>query len=211
MTPEKTSYSTHDNVEKIKIEESMQKARGFETDLEGPTQEELEAIERELGQAEQQQDEDLSSCSCPLDSQKTYYSNDYLTLDTEEGPLTLKMGAWLRVDPIRIHKMIIREKVLTVDEYEDFIPLETKLRRADPEYYKRYVGLKMLIDYPGYETGIMAKIPFETDPIGFYKWWRKGKHEDKVYLNLPNQIKLFQKVYLMDPKVILKKDLQLIK
>ena len=147
----------------------------------------------------------------PLDPEKVYFSMDELTLDTEEGPQTLKMGAWINVDPVRIHRMIIREKVLQVDQMEVLNPLESKLRRADPDYYKRWMGLKLVIDYPGYSTGIVASIPFETDPIGFYKWWRKGKHEDKVYLSLGNQIRLFQKVSLMDPKMVLKKDLEILK
>ncbi|MCQ2169683.1 MAG: hypothetical protein MJY51_04570 [Bacteroidales bacterium] len=147
----------------------------------------------------------------PLDSEKVYYSMDELTLDTEDGPRTLKMGVWINFDPVRIHRMIIREKTLRVDEMEVLNPLVSKLRRADPDYFKRFMGLKLVIDYPGYGTGIVASIPFETDPIGFYKWWRKGKHEDKVYLSLGNQIRLFQKVALMDPKLILKKDLEIIR
>lgn len=66
-----------------------------------------------------------------------------------------------------------------------FRPLVSKLRRADYEYYKRITGLKMLIDFPGYTSEIEAKIPYDTDPIAFYKWWRKGKHEHVVYLSLP--------------------------
>ena len=147
----------------------------------------------------------------PLDSEKVYYSMDYLTLDTPEGPQTLRVGAWLNVDPVRIHQMIIKDKVLQVDEFEVLNPLVSKLRRADPEYFKRFMGLKLVIDYPGYSTGIVASIPFETDPVGFYKWWRKGKHEDKVYLSLGNRVRLFQKVSMMDPKLILKKDLEIIK
>ncbi len=147
----------------------------------------------------------------PLDSEKVYYSMDELTLDTEEGPKTLKMGVWINYDPVRIHRMVIREKTLQVDEIEVLNPLVSKLRRADPEYFKRFMGLKLVIDYPGYSTGIVASIPFETDPVGFYKWWRKGKHEDKVYLSLGNRVRLFQKVSMMDPKLILKKDLEIIK
>lgn len=147
----------------------------------------------------------------PLDPEKVYLSMDELTLDTDEGPTTLRMGVWINVDPVRIHRMIVREKVLHVDEFELLNPLESKLRRADPDYYKRFVGLKLNIDYPGYSAGITARIPFENDPVGFYKWWRKGKHEDKVYLSIPNQIRLFQKVAMMDPKMILKKDLELIR
>ena len=147
----------------------------------------------------------------PLDPEKVYYSMDELTLDSEDGPQTLRMGAWINVDPVRIHKMIIKEKVLHVDQIEVMNPLTSKLRRADPDYYKRFMGLQLNIDYPGYSAGIKAKIPFENDPIGFYKWWRKGKHEDKVHLSLGNQIILFQKVSMMDPKLILKKDLELIR
>ena len=147
----------------------------------------------------------------PLDPEKVYYSMDELTLETEEGPQTLKMGAWISVDPVRIHKMIVREKTLKVDPFEVMNPLVSKLRRADPDYYKKFMGLQLNIDYPGYSAGIKAKIPYENDPVGFYKWWRRGKHEDKVYLSLGYMVLLFQKVAMMDPKIILKKDLEYLK
>lgn len=136
---------------------------------------------------------------------------DELTLDTEEGPRTMKMGVWINYDPVRIHKMVVRDKTLNVDKLELLQPLESKLRRADLDYYKKFVGLKLVIDYPGYSSGIVAQIPFENDPVGFYKWWRKGKREDKVYLSLGRKIQLFQKVALMDRKMILKKDLDFLK
>ena len=144
----------------------------------------------------------------PLDPEKIYYSMDELTLDTEEGRKTLRVGAWLNYDPVRIHKMIVREKTLHVDQIEVLNPLVSKLRRADPVYYEQYMGLNVMIDFPGFSSDSIAKIPFENDPIGFYKWWRKGKHEEKVYLSKVNQFRLFQKVYLMEPKVMLKKDIQ---
>lgn len=153
----------------------------------------------------------VSDTTNTIDPEKVYYSTDELTLDTEDGPQTLKLGVWLNVDPVRIHKMIVREKVLQVDTMEVLNPLVSKLRRADPEYYKKFMGLRLVIDYPGFSSGILAKIPFENDPVGFYKWWRKGKHEDKVYLSLSNQFRLFQKVAMMDPKMILKKDLEILK
>ena len=146
----------------------------------------------------------------PLDPDKVYLSTDELTLDTEEGPMTMRLGAWLNVDPVRIHKMVTREKVLQVNQIEVYMPLLSKLRRANPEYYRKFMGLQMIIDYPGYSTGIKAKIPFENDPVGFYKWWRRGRHEDKVHLSLANRIRLFQKVYLMDSRMVLKKDLELL-
>ena len=149
--------------------------------------------------------------SYPLNPEKIYLSSDELTLDTENGPLTLKMGAWLNEDPVRIHKMIVREKTLKVDSYEVLNPLISKLRKSDPDYYKKFMGLQLVIDYPGYSAGIKAKIPYENDPVGFYRWWRKGKHEEKVYLSLGYQVLLFQKVALMDSKVMLKKDLEMVR
>ena len=144
----------------------------------------------------------------PLDPEKIYYSMDELTLETETGPQTMRVGAWLNADPVRIHRLIIKDKVLQVNQLEVYMPLMSKLRRADQNYYKQIMGLNVTIDFPGFATDIVAKIPFENDPIGFYKWWRKGKHEEKVYLSKVNQFRLFQKVSLMEPKVMLKKDLE---
>ena len=149
--------------------------------------------------------------SYPLDSEKLYYSSDLLTLDCEDGPVTLKLAEWLQRDPVRIHKMVVKEKNLQVDTMEVFAPLVSKLRRADFEYYRRITGLKMMIDFPGLPSEIEARIPYDTDPIAFYKWWRKGKNEAKVYLSPAYQFKLFQKVSKMEPKVMLKKDLEFVK
>ncbi|MCQ2173891.1 MAG: hypothetical protein MJY61_02020 [Bacteroidales bacterium] len=147
----------------------------------------------------------------PLDTERVYFSMDFLSLEDDEGVKTMRLGAWLNFDPVRIHRMIVREKLLKVDDIEVMNPLMSKLRRADPEYYKRYMGLNLVIDYPGYSSGIVARIPYENDPVGFYKWWRKGKHEDKVHLSAGWQIKLFQKVSLMEPKMILRKDYEMVR
>ena len=98
----------------------------------------------------------------PLDPEKIYFSSDELTLDTDEGPRTLKMGVWLNTDPVRIHKMIVREKVLQVDNIEVLAPLVSKLRKTDPDYFKKFMGLQLVIDYPGYSAGIKAKIPLHS-------------------------------------------------
>ena len=63
----------------------------------------------------------------PLDQEKTYNSADLLTLEGESGPETRKIGEWLNVDPVRIHRMVVREKVLKVDQMEVFAPLVSKL------------------------------------------------------------------------------------
>ena len=147
----------------------------------------------------------------PLDKEKIYFSSDYLTLDCEDGPVTGKISEWLQRDPVRIHKLVVKDKLLQVDQMEVFGPLVSKLRRADFDYYRRITGLKMMIDFPGFPSEIEARIPYDTDPIAFYKRWRKGKNESKVYLSPAYQFKLFQKVSKMEPKVMLKKDLDFVK
>lgn len=147
----------------------------------------------------------------PLENEKVYFSSDMLTLDCDGTPVTLSITEWLHKDPVRIHRMIVKEKTLHVDQFEVFAPLVSKLRRADYEYYRRITGLKMIIDFPGYTSEIEARIPYDTDPIAFYKWWRKGKNEHRVYLSPAYQFKLFQKVAKMEPKVMLKKDIDFVK
>ena len=88
----------------------------------------------------------------PLDPEKVYYSMDELTLDTDEGPKTLRVGSWLNYDPVRIHRMIVREKTMQVDTFEVYNPLMSKLRRADQQYYKQFMGLGLTIDFPGYTS-----------------------------------------------------------
>ena len=147
----------------------------------------------------------------PLENDRIYLSSDMLTLDCEDGPVSLKMSEWLQRDPVRIHRMIVKEKRLQVDQMEVFLPLVSKLRRADYDYYKRITGLRMMIDFPGFNSEVEARIPYDTDPIAFYKWWRKGKNENKVYLSPAYQFKLFQKVSVMEPRVMLKKDIEFVK
>lgn len=147
----------------------------------------------------------------PPEKERIYISSDLLTLDCEEGPVTHKISEWLLKDPVRIHKLIVKDKAIQVDQYEVMNPLVSKLRRADFEYYKRITGLKMPVDFPGYPSDIPAKIPFDTDPVAFYKWWRKGKNEHRVYLSPAYQLILFQRVCKTDPKVMLKKDIDYVK
>ena len=105
---------------------------------------------------------------------------------------------------------VLSKNTIQMDKHGN--PLRTvNIKDGDSMQLAVKMGLRLVIDYPGYSSGILAKIPFENDPVGFYKWWRKGKHEEKVYLSLGNQVILFQKVAMMDPKMILKKDLEILK
>ena len=109
----------------------------------------------------------------PLDPEKVYYSMDELTLDTDEGPKTLRVGSWLNYDPVRIHRMIVREKTMQVDTFEVYNPLMSKLRRADQQYYKQFMGLGLTIS--GLHIGDPGENPVRERPYRLLQMVAQGK------------------------------------
>ena len=50
---------------------------------------------------------------------------------------------------------------------------------------------------------VPASIPYSSDPVAFYKWWKKAENNNKVTLSKADQIKLFIKVNQLEPKALL--------
>ena len=65
------------------------------------------------------------------------------------------------------------------------------------------VGLKLKIDFPGYDQPVMASVPYQNEPVKFYTWWRKN--EDKVAMSKKELIELLIKVNEMNPNALVKK------
>ena len=53
-----------------------------------------------------------------------------------------------------------------------------------------------------------ASIPYSTDPVRFYNWWKTNR---PVYLSPQEKINLFTKVYKLNPRVLSKRDLKILK
>ena len=130
-----------------------------------------------------------------------YCMNNLLTIDKEEETKTYKVSEWLAKDPVSFDK-VRREFDLKINK-DVFDILVSKLRRFHPEYFRDALGLKMKIEYNGFDIPVQAKIPYENQPIDFYKWW--CKNEDKVTLSDKEKIILFNKVRNGNPKILLKK------
>jgi len=68
----------------------------------------------------------------------------------------------------------------------------------------------MPIEFKGYSGTVPASIPYSSDPVGFYKWWKKPENADKVTLSKAEIIRLLVKVHQMEPKALLAKHLKMI-
>ena len=47
----------------------------------------------------------------------------------------------------------------------------SKLMVNHREYYRDYMGLKLYVNFPGYDDVVMASVPYSIDPVALYKWW----------------------------------------
>lgn len=133
---------------------------------------------------------------------KKYYSNDLLTIDGQ----TRRVGKWLIENPVELDK--IRRKFNLSFDKEIYIVLMSKLRNYFFPYYRDSVGLKLKIDFPGYEQPVIARVPYMDTPIKFYEWWRKN--EDKVAMNKKELIELLIKIHDKKPNALIKKHRELL-
>ena len=75
-------------------------------------------------------------------------------------------------------------------------------------YYRDFKGLRLKIDFPGYAEKVVANIPYQEDPIKFYKWWKQNS--ESITLAKKEQLELFHRVYEIKPTALLLKHLKLI-
>lgn len=131
-----------------------------------------------------------------------YYSPDnLLTL----GQRTLKLSKWVTEDPVILHRNIVLHGIQIDREY--YKVLISKLMVNHKEYYRDFMGLKLRIDFPKYGI-VMASVPYSSDPVNFYKWWKTHSHV--VSLTKDEIMTLFLNVERNNPKVLLKKHRQMI-
>ena len=78
----------------------------------------------------------------------------------------------------------------------------SKLQNKFFEYYRDFMGLNLIIDFPKYDKRVMASVPYNDDPVAFYSWW-KNNH-NKITLTKNEQIALFLAVERINPNKLLK-------
>lgn len=131
-----------------------------------------------------------------------YFKDNLLTI----GRHTKAIKEWVAEDPIALHRTIMECNIGIEKEY--FKVLSNKLRLNHFEYYRDYMGLRLLVEFPGYEGLIQASVPYSLYPVKFYKWWRQN--EEKIRLTSKELITLFLAVENENPKALLKKHKKLL-
>ncbi len=131
-----------------------------------------------------------------------YYGRNYLTLSTKNGSQTKTVNKWIEQDPVRLYKNM-KEFNFRLGRNE-FEIMRSKIKNKYPEDYKKIKELKLWIEFPGYDRKVQASIPFDYDPVKFYKWWLRNNNI--VYLSKVNKIRLFNKVNEISPETLRKKD-----
>ena len=135
--------------------------------------------------------------------QEFYNRDNLLTI----GHQTKKVKRWLIDDPVALHKTIVENEI--VIEADDFKVLSNKLRLEHFTYYRDFLRLNILIEFPGYDNLVKASVPYKDQPVKFYKWWRR--HKDFVTLNLKEKVELYLAVDKVTPTALVKADKELIK
>ena len=134
-----------------------------------------------------------------------YSHKDTLTLDIEGEPVTRRLNDWVRFDPVNLH--IAMTKVPFIIAREDYRILMSTLRANHINYYRRAVGLDILVDINGNAQQVAARCLYNYEPAKFYKWW--SRNEEKVYMTSSEKIKLFLKVESLKAGTVSKKHLEL--
>ena len=122
------------------------------------------------------------------------------------GQKTMPLKNWLTEDPVTLHKTLT-EYNISIDK-DAFKILVSKLRVNHFDYYRDFMRLKMLIEFPGYPALVQAMVPYSSAPVKFYKWWKK--HPDSITMSYAEKIRLFLAVDKENPKALLKADKALI-
>ncbi len=136
--------------------------------------------------------------------ERRYYAgNNLLTLKTDKGVRTCTISEWVVRNPTLLHHTFYPsyKNSKAILDKEMFCILLSKVKNSYPEYYKKYLGSNIYIDY-GSRGSITAKAAYKENPVKFYKWWLNNKTE--VYLTFKEKLSLFLKVYAKDSKALRK-------
>ena len=126
-----------------------------------------------------------------------YTSKELLTIDG----VTRYVGKWIDEDPVEFDKT--RRKYNLALHKENYALLISRIKVNHFTYYRDIKGLSLFIEFPGYDKPVQAKIPYDEDPVKFYKWWRKN--ENRVSMSKKELILLLIKVNNLNEKVLIKK------
>ncbi|NMA72799.1 MAG: hypothetical protein GX963_01285 [Bacteroidales bacterium] len=133
-------------------------------------------------------------------SDQVYGINNRMSILVDETYVTRRVDEWLTDDPLSLAKVKHKYK-FELEPHLNRILFE-RLRRI-PNEKKKFLGLDLNIDFPGYDSPIPASIPYNRYPLKFYKWWIEN--QDLITLSFKERLSLIDQVNMIDKSVLLPK------
>ena len=123
---------------------------------------------------------------------RSYSGGDNLTIDGT----TMTINQWIKNDPVKLHK---NKNGISIQK-DLYKTLMSKLEHRPEyfEYYKEIMGLNLKIRFSENGEPTQAKILYDSEPVRFYKWWKKTENNNKVYMTDNEKIALFDKVKIYE-------------
>ena len=132
-----------------------------------------------------------------------YYTRDnLLTIESR----TKKISKWLTEDPVMLHRALVQYNFILEKEYYKI--LMNRIQNRYKDYYRDFMGLRLYIEFPGYDSPVQANVALQNNPVAFYKWY--CKNTTKVTLSDIEFKKLILKVESINPTALLKRHRNLI-
>lgn len=105
-----------------------------------------------------------------------------------------------------LHRALVQYNfVLEKDIYKI---LMNRLQNRHKDYYRDFMGLRLFIEFPGYDSLVQANVALQNNPVAFYKWY--CKNQNVVTLSSLEFKKLILKVENIKPTALLKRHRNLI-
>jgi hypothetical protein len=105
-----------------------------------------------------------------------------------------------------LHRALVQYNFILEKEYYKI--LMNRIQNRHKDYYRDFMGLRLYIEFPGYDSPVQANVALQNNPVDFYKWY--CKNTTKVTLSDIEFKKLILKVESINPTALLKRHRNLI-
>ncbi len=136
----------------------------------------------------------------PPQADLVYGVNNRLSILVEESYKTHRIDEWLTLDPLSLAKVKHQYK-FELEPHLNRILFE-RLRRV-PNEDKKFLGLDLVINFPGYSETVPASMPYNRYPVKFYQWWIEN--QESISLTFKERLNLLDKVHMIDKSALLPK------
>lgn len=140
------------------------------------------------------------SAAFPLRTDTVYASNNRITIHVNGEDVTRTVDEWISQDPLSFARLRDKQH-FELEPHLNRVLFE-RIRKI-PNEEKMFLGLKLNIDFPGYNDQIPASVPYKRFPVKFYNWWLENP--GLIKLSFKEKLELLNNVNMLNSKALLPK------